>query len=258
MKSFVESIEGNIPLIISVPHGGSLSPSLIKNREHGCFKKDRNTIEIAKEFQAKMLERGLVPYFVIMKLHRRKIDVNRGSREGASDENSLAAYKEYHKKLMRFRKNIKKKFGGGVLIDLHGQSHRNGLIELGYSVPKQKINKIKEVSKPYLLKHSSIASLIRKGFSGEELIVGSSALGSLFEGAGYPSLPSNKHQNIKERHMNGVYILHRHVVTKNEGIIGINLELCYEGIRDTKENLVSFSGIFAQVVIKFLNTFYKI
>ena len=36
-KDCVRVVEGNIPIIITLPHGGSLKPDNIKNRTNGCY-----------------------------------------------------------------------------------------------------------------------------------------------------------------------------------------------------------------------------
>ena len=37
---------GNIPVILSIPHGGDISPSEISNRTYGVSVTDSNTIEL--------------------------------------------------------------------------------------------------------------------------------------------------------------------------------------------------------------------
>ena len=36
-KDCVRVVEGNIPMVITIPHGGSLKPNNIKNRKNGCY-----------------------------------------------------------------------------------------------------------------------------------------------------------------------------------------------------------------------------
>jgi N-formylglutamate amidohydrolase len=100
--------KGNVPVLITVPHGGALVPQNIPNRDFGSYKKDRETILTLKEILKEYDLTNKKPYFVCMNLHRRKIDVNRGSREGAQNAEMLKVYKDYHNKIREFRLEIQK------------------------------------------------------------------------------------------------------------------------------------------------------
>jgi hypothetical protein len=66
---------------------------------------------------------------------------------------------------------------------------------------------------------------------------------------GYKAFPSSKYQELNEAHFNGVYTLQRHVIKrKNEKMVGANLELCFEGIRDTDLNRKKFAKIFVKTI----------
>ena len=45
-KSYITYYPGNIPVILSIPHGGDISPSEISNRTYGVSVTDSNTIEL--------------------------------------------------------------------------------------------------------------------------------------------------------------------------------------------------------------------
>lgn len=247
-----------MPLIISVPHGGALVPQNIPNRDFGSYKKDKETILTLKEIVAAFEDKGLRPYVVVMNIHRRKIDVNRGTKEGAQDPEMLKLHRRYHDYLKRAREEVSGKFGGGVLIDLHGQNYRKGFIEIGYSLAMDDINKIGELPISYLKKESSFKALLDRKMSATEIVLGKKSLGGLLTTEGYKVMPSAEYPTIDDRHFNGVYILHRHVVTKDEKIFGANLELCLYGIRDTEKNRKKFAKAFRKAVIIFLRDNYEI
>ena len=46
---YVKYFEGNIPLIISVPHGGTLRPDLVPDRTSGVMDEDWWTIDLAHD-----------------------------------------------------------------------------------------------------------------------------------------------------------------------------------------------------------------
>ena len=45
-KGYTTYYPGNIPVILSIPHGGDISPSEISNRTYGVTVTDSNTIEL--------------------------------------------------------------------------------------------------------------------------------------------------------------------------------------------------------------------
>ena len=46
---FVHWQAGTIPIIITVPHGGSLRPEFMPNRTSGCIEEDEWTVELAHD-----------------------------------------------------------------------------------------------------------------------------------------------------------------------------------------------------------------
>ena len=129
LKEYVEFQKGSIPLIISVPHGGALECDNIQKRINGIFGIDGKTIEIAKKLMERIKtnfrEQDLVvgsPSYIISKVSRSKIDLNRDETE-AFDPSSVIAkeiYNAYHKKVKEFVLDNLKLFNSSLLLDIHG------------------------------------------------------------------------------------------------------------------------------------------
>jgi hypothetical protein len=252
MDKYFKCIKGNIPVLITVPHGGSLVLDDVPNRDFGSYKKDRNTLLVAKEIVAVFETKGLKPYVVILELHRRKIDVNRGSKEGAQNVEMLKVYKQYHSAIKDFRRQIQKKYGYCLLIDLHGQKERRGFVELGYGLKKEHLEALDDLKADELEKYSSLRHLL-KDSSAKEIIFGEKSFGTILTKRGYEVFPGSNHHFLKEAHFNGVYTLHRHVINRSrERIFGFNLELSFEGIRDTALNRERFSKALVDSIIEYL------
>ncbi|MFW9785535.1 MAG: hypothetical protein ACFFFB_24850, partial [Candidatus Heimdallarchaeota archaeon] len=84
ITEYVEFQKGNIPLIISVPHGGTSKYGNIPRRTKGILGVDGETIYIAKKLiellEVKFNEFGSkskTPSYSISKVPRSKIDLNR-------------------------------------------------------------------------------------------------------------------------------------------------------------------------------------
>lgn len=124
--NYIEFSKGNIPIILSVPHGGSLEIESIPNREHGIKGIDKNTIELARELieiiQQKSIPIFKVPSYVFCNVARIKIDINRPKSKAFNKNSELASsiYSEYHQRLKEFINSNLKSFSKSILIDIHG------------------------------------------------------------------------------------------------------------------------------------------
>ncbi|MFK7932341.1 MAG: hypothetical protein AB8G22_02455, partial [Saprospiraceae bacterium] len=77
---FVEYRAGNLPIILSAPHGGDLRPDTIPDRDcSGCsYVQDRYTKPITEGvYDAFVAATGCYPHAIINLLHRVKFDANR-------------------------------------------------------------------------------------------------------------------------------------------------------------------------------------
>jgi len=123
--------EGDLPLILSAPHGGSREiPGVPPRKGEGMAKgaagftiaRDSGIEELTHAVAAAILERtGKKPYVVAGSFHRKYLDCNRPPAIAYEHDGAKAVYEEYHGALERYRAAIVKKFGGGLLVDLHGQ-----------------------------------------------------------------------------------------------------------------------------------------
>ena len=209
-KKYVEYQPGKLNVIISIPHGGYICPPSIPQRDAGCYlnghcvysheagpkdekkcpvryKRDKYTKElgflVAKELTA--LTR-LKPHIVINHLSRGKLDVNCGMEKGTFGITEAAdAWKAYHGFIDKAKQDIG---GPGLLIDIHGQSHPEGWIELGYTLSQGQLN-----GKGYTPKDSSIFSLAVR--SSEEIqvrVLEKCILGELLSGV----TPNSNHKIV--------------------------------------------------------------
>jgi N-formylglutamate amidohydrolase len=129
INEYIEFEKGKIPLILSVPHGGTLECKYIPQRINGVLGIDKGTIELAKDLIKQIgitfntRKSGyLTPSYIISKVRRSKIDINRSEHE-AYNQNSFIAreiYWFYHNKIQEWILENLKSFNHSVLIDIHG------------------------------------------------------------------------------------------------------------------------------------------
>ena len=103
-EDFIICKKGTIPLIFSIPHGGSLDCKDIPKRSGGILGIDKGTIGLGRQFYKKIEELSQEkPSLLISNLRRSKIDLNRPEEE-AYELGSYKAkeiYTIYHSKLNR-------------------------------------------------------------------------------------------------------------------------------------------------------------
>ena len=128
-NQFIEFHQGNVPLILSIPHGGDLKYFAIPDRINGILGKDSKTIELGKElinyiekYHRKSNNSIISPSYVISLIHRSKIDFNREEIDAFNQKSYEARfiYNFYHQKLNEFISTNLQAFNSSFLIDIHG------------------------------------------------------------------------------------------------------------------------------------------
>jgi N-formylglutamate amidohydrolase len=132
----VSAQRGSIPVVISMPHGGRADIAGAEERTLGIRSRDVATDEVGLlVVQELTAELGGKPYYVMAQFSRRYVDPNRGPdfREEEAYESALAQvhYDAYHRALREYVDEVRERFGGGILIDIHGQARRPGQIVRG-------------------------------------------------------------------------------------------------------------------------------
>src|SRR6185369_14135457 len=127
---FVTSQAGSLPIVITVPHGGSQAPPNVSLRTTGNTSGDSATDLIAEELVSELESLlGAPPYLVMAEFDRKFIDANRDTDEAFEDPDAAPFYEAYHDKIRSFVDEVRDRFPyGAVLIDLHGQSREPGKI----------------------------------------------------------------------------------------------------------------------------------
>jgi hypothetical protein len=259
-QNYIRYYEGNIPLILSAPHGGQTKPDEIKTRTKGVFDLDDYTLELTEniidEFNKQV---GKTPYAVIGEISRHKVDLNRQRDEAYEDEKAKIIYDEFHSLIQKSEKEIDAKFQKGLYIDIHGQSHPKGYLEFGYLL----VNDTLKLTDTYLLEYqdkSSIRTLSK--FSSECFLYqlkGPHSLGSLMCNEGYDSIPSVKLPYATDgNYFEGAYDTIRYGSLQGGNISGIQIEFPYKNIRDTQEHREKCAKAFVKSIIRFMDVHLNI
>ncbi|WP_159950723.1 T9SS type A sorting domain-containing protein [Polaribacter septentrionalilitoris] len=197
-KKYIEYIPGTMPVIISAPHGGTLTGSELATRRCGTGEMDDNTDILIREIQKKCFEQfGVYPYIIINNLRRNKLDPNRTESVATCGNSAAKPYFDaYHSFIDQASADVTTKFGKGLYIDLHGQSHSIPRIEAGYNLPSSSFeeNLNNTTTNVTELARVTIKNLIDNNIQNltfEDLIRGSQSFGGLMQttgGAEYAAL----------------------------------------------------------------------
>ena len=263
-EKYIEYYAGNIPIILSAPHGGQLTPEEISDRTYGTFVTDLNTYELTKTIMDSMIVRfGGYPHVILCKLKRTKLDANRDSIEAAQENKyALRAWQEYHHYIEVAKKKITNDQGSGLFLDIHGHGKNpDGFYDLrtwlGYLISSEELDQSDGVlnTNSYQSKSSISAWVDSSSYSFIEVLRGKVSFGSILDSLGYKSLPSiNDLSPDGMRYFSGGYNTARHGSRSGGVISSIQIELPKPGIRDNQSTWSSYSKALNSTI----NEYYKV
>ena len=118
---------GSLPIILSAPHGGRQPiPGVIVRRGVGIpqftTERDNNTAELAEALAAQLADRlSAKPFVVIAQFDRKYLDANRNASAAYESAAAKSSYDAYHRALLDAAERVRHGWGGGLLLDIHGQ-----------------------------------------------------------------------------------------------------------------------------------------
>lgn len=203
-RQYIEYLAGDLPVIVSAPHGGNLEPAEISARTSGVTTRDLNTQELARAFASALFDRtGRRAHIIINRLHRNRLDANREIVEAAQgDVFGEWAWAEYHGFIEAAKQSVDEQYGSGLYIDLHGHGHDIQRLELGYLLAASDLELPDNLlDDPDLVNRSSIRALALAAAVGfVELVRGATSLGGLLAQEGFGATctatkPESDHAN---------------------------------------------------------------
>ncbi|MFK7907779.1 MAG: T9SS type A sorting domain-containing protein [Chitinophagales bacterium] len=265
-NEYIEYKAGNLPIIISAPHGGSLEPSEIPNRScSGCvYVRDSNTEQLVRQMYDAIFDLfGCYPHVIINRLHRRKLDANREIGD-AADGNPLGeqAWRDFHDFIEAAKNTTKQSYGKGLYLDIHGHGHDIQRLELGYRISKSELQlPSSTLNQAVYLNGASIKSLVNDNLNQlqlSDLLQGRDSFGELFEQTNYPAVPSqiDPFPLNQDDYFSGGYNTKIHGSSLGGSIDGIQIECNMDGVRDNASNRADFAEATALVLKQYLEKHY--
>lgn len=211
---FVTVVRGELPIILSAPHGGREAPSkeIPERRGEGVRRftavRDDNTYELAERLAAAVAKRlGAKPHLVAARFERKFIDPNRPARDAYEVDAAKPYYDAYHQALAAACEEVQEKYGWGLLVDLHGQAADADAVFRGTNDRK------------------SVAHLMRR-FGAPALVGPRSVLGVLSAPPrGWKVVPSNDSDDAEDPRYEGGFIVRNYGSREGGTIDALQLEL---------------------------------
>jgi hypothetical protein len=253
LETYIEVRSGTLPIILTVPHGGTLKPANVLARRYGVTGIDSNTVELSEMIIEELEKRhGGKPHVIISRLHRTKLDPNRDLEEAAQgDPTAIAAWHRFHDSAQKACNTAMKKSGMGLLLDVHGHRHFDQRVELGYLV-KDDVLKHSDAelnADAALIASTSIRDLDKRSpQSFAELVRGPQSLGGLLELRGFRCLPGPSKANpaFLAGYYSGVYDVTAHGSRAGGTVSAIQVECPWNNVRDAPENQRRFAIALAE------------
>ncbi len=272
-NGYVEYIAGNAPVILTAPHGGTLTPASIPDRTAAACGgsattvTDLNTAELVRTMQQRFYARfGVYPHVIISLLARRKLDPNRLLLEGAcGNVTAQGALEDWHGFIDLAKSAVLQASGKGWYMDMHGHAHTIQRLELGYLLADADLDRTDAAldASSTFEGTSSIRTLsLLSPLPFSALLRGPSSLGTLYANNGFPAVPSATDPRVNGTdYFNGGDNTARHSCgagasalggVTGGNICGVQIESNFTGVRDTPASRERFGDVTALVLDAYL------
>jgi hypothetical protein len=252
---YTEVQYGNMPLIISVPHGGVENPSTIPDRTCPNITTitDSKTIELANAIDSVCrADYGVQPYLVINYLKRTKLDQNREIIKATCSNSSIEnIWKNYHLSIDTCITKITNKYPQVLFIDLHGHGHTKQRLELGYLVSATALRNPSTI----LPSSTSYYNMLQQNLflSSNQFLTTPNSFGTLMANKNFPSVPSTQDVAplITDEYFDGGYNTQTYTSSIYPKVYGWQMETNFLNVRDTETSRVNFAKAFLQSIMQF-------
>lgn len=250
-NNWTECIVGDIPLIITAPHGGNIQPAGIPIRScsGAATANDANTQPLTREIRAYMRNTyGKSPYIIVNHLHRNRIDQNRDLHEAICEHTDLMteAWNDFHGYVDTALWKAVTEHGYALYIDIHGHGRSTPRLEIGYRLSATDLKRLYDspaLAGLTLLQKASIRDVFllfdRSNSDFHDLIMGENAFGTLIASEGIRAVPSQDEPHLQpgEPYFNGGYNTARYTGDDYPRVYGFQIE-CHRPVRDNRTAFV--------------------
>jgi hypothetical protein len=228
---WIEVQPGDLPIILSAPHGGELTPADLPDRQDAVVLDDPNSLQFTLDL-ADALESltGRRPTVVINHLNRIKLDPNRSLALGAQGSPAAqAAWQAYHDAITRAEAQVTRACGWGQYVDVHSNGEPAPSVQLGYGLTVEDLDHDDQTlsTRQYVFRSNwrSLADWSSTGLA--DLVRGPDSLGGRLAARGYRVFPSPEHPVPEPGYFDGGYSVAVHGSQRSGAIDSTQIEVPY-------------------------------
>jgi hypothetical protein len=257
-QGWIEIQDGELPIILSAPHGGDLRPPDIPDRQDAVVLDDPGSLQFTLELAQALTDlTGRRPFVIINHLDRIKLDPNRSLGLGAQgDPAAKAAWQAYHDAIVRSERLVSNQCGWGMLFDLHSNGRPDPRLEFGYGLTVGDLDRSDAAldDRQYVVKSNwrSLATWSADDLS--YLLRGPSSLGGLLESHGYSVAPSPDHPIPQSDYFDGGLTVALHGSRTGGGVDSTQIEVPYTLLDDARRS--TLTRLMAEAMVGFMNQAY--
>ncbi|WP_141731382.1 N-formylglutamate amidohydrolase [Oligoflexus tunisiensis] len=259
-KNYIEYIPGQLPIIISAPHGGTLAPDEIPPQEGAL--RDGGSQDNARQVVEELFRlTGERPHLIVNHLTRNRLNANRTKTNELSYGNPAAdrAWDEYHAFIEDAKAWVTSSCGRGHYFDFHTNGHADKWVELGIALDRSDLQLADDAfNTKALVSKSTLRHLAQNSaLSLAEIVRGPRSLGGLLAAEGIKVVPSPAFPDPgKGGYFNGGYNVRRHGSTLGGVIDGTQIESHGVYINNGAEARRDYSIKLARSIKHFLEIHY--
>ncbi|TNE47300.1 MAG: hypothetical protein EP343_20265 [Deltaproteobacteria bacterium] len=260
-KNYIQYLAGDLPLILSAPHGGTIKPSEIPARTYGTTVLDTGSHQLSLEVAHEIYRlTGKRPHLIICRLSRTRLDANRDIKEAAQGNPwAEQAWKEFHSFIDAAKQWVTQQCKHGHYFDLHTHGHSTAWAELGYRLSSKELtlsDAALNSSSQYASKSSIKHLASRSPLKFAALLRGTTSFGGILENGQYQAVPSPKNPDSGGKsYFNGGYNTERHGSKLGGVVDGTQIESA-SSILGTGSKRRPYAAALAQSMIRYLETHY--
>lgn len=230
---------GEIPIILSAPHGGTRRIPGVTARKGENVKQfvtvtDTNSHRLAQALAKAIEKKWGKPYLIVAQFSRQYLDANRPVSDAMESELAKPVYEAYHTALDQAIQDARKRWGRGLLLDLHGQAAAKSVIFRGTA-------------------NGKTCSLLLERLGPDGLMGKEGLLGLLHE-RGYQIVPKPGSTDKEDSRYNGGHIVRTYGASSGTGIDAVQLE--FGGDFRKEANIEKSAEDLADAVFRFADSYF--
>lgn len=255
---WIETRDGDLPIIISVPHGGDLRPADIPDRRDAVVLNDPGSLQFSLDLADALAGlTGRRPFLVINHLGRSKLDPNRSLTLGAQHSPAAeSAWKAYHDAVKRAERLAARACGWGVYFDLHSNGRPVPRIEFGYGLTVGDLDRADAaLDDRQFAVRSNLRSLATWGTDElSSLLRGDNSLGGRLEAHGYSVAPSPDHPVPQANYFDGGLSVALHGSRYGGAVDAVQIEVPVAQLEDARRGVLA--RLMAEAIVGWMDQAY--